>query len=281
MIFIPGRLIQFFVMPVKIRLQRHGRKKRPFYFIVVADARAPRDGRFIERIGSFNPMVEPPLINIDIDTTLDWLSKGAQPTNTARSILSKSGVMYKKHLQRGVAKGAFNQEEADRQFMEWMRERSEQTRAQMDATQKAKADKVAAIEKAQREAREGKANAAMAEAKAAEEAAAAEAAASEAVASEESADAAGEAVAEAPATEEAPAAEESPAAEETPAVAEEPAPVEESKEAAAPAEESAAETAADVAETPAEEPAQVAETTSEEAEAPKAEDAASDESTDA
>ena len=122
-------------MPVKIRLARRGRRKQPYYHIIVADSRAPRDGKFIEKIGSYNPMTKPATIELDRDRAFDWLMKGAQPTDTARAILRFKGVLYKKHLQRGVAKGAFSQEEADRLFNEYVTtkeamvaERFEQTR---------------------------------------------------------------------------------------------------------------------------------------------------------
>ena len=107
-------------MPVKIRLQRRGRRKQPFYHIVVADGRAPRDGRFIEKIGIYNPMTVPATIDLDRDRAFDWLMKGAQPTDTARAILRFKGVMYKKHLMRGVAKGALTAEEADKKYQEWI-----------------------------------------------------------------------------------------------------------------------------------------------------------------
>ena len=103
-------------MPVKIRLARRGRRKQPFYHIIVADSRAPRDGKFIEKIGSYNPMTSPATIELNQEKASEWLSKGAQPTDTARAILRFKGVMYKQHLQRGVEKGAFNQEEADKLF---------------------------------------------------------------------------------------------------------------------------------------------------------------------
>jgi small subunit ribosomal protein S16 len=107
-------------MAVKIRLQRKGRRKKPFYHIVIADSRAPRDGKFIERIGSYNPMTSPATITLDFETTLDWLEKGAVPTDTARAILRFKGVLYRKHLNRGVNKGAFSQEDADRMFAEFI-----------------------------------------------------------------------------------------------------------------------------------------------------------------
>ena len=101
-------------MPVKIRLQRRGRRKKPFYHIVVADARAPRDGKFIEKLGVYNPMTSPATIDIDRDRAFQWLLNGAQPTDTARAILRFKGVLYMKHLHRGVTKGAFSEEQAQR-----------------------------------------------------------------------------------------------------------------------------------------------------------------------
>lgn len=107
-------------MATKIRLQRFGKKGKPFYHVVVADARAPRDGKFIERLGSYNPNTNPATINLDFEKTLDWMNKGAQPTDTARAILSYKGVLYKKHLQGGVKKGAFDEATADARFEEWL-----------------------------------------------------------------------------------------------------------------------------------------------------------------
>lgn len=107
-------------MSVKIRLQRHGRKRQPYYHIVVADSRAPRDGKFIERIGSYNPNTNPATIQLDGDKALAWVENGAQPTDTCRAILSYKGVMYRKHLNRGVRKGSFTQEEADKRFSQWL-----------------------------------------------------------------------------------------------------------------------------------------------------------------
>jgi small subunit ribosomal protein S16 len=107
-------------MATKIRLQRHGKKGKPFYYIVVADARAPRDGRFIERLGSYNPNTNPATIDINFDKTLDWVNDGAQPTDTCRAILSYKGVLYKKHLQGGVKKGAITEEQAEAKFAEWL-----------------------------------------------------------------------------------------------------------------------------------------------------------------
>ncbi|MFR9651124.1 MAG: 30S ribosomal protein S16 [Rikenellaceae bacterium] len=106
-------------MAVKIRLARHGKKGYAFYHIVAADARAPRDGRFIEKLGTYNPNTNPATIELKFDRALDWLNKGAQPTDTARSILSKEGVLMMKHLEGGVKKGAFTQEQAEEKFNAW------------------------------------------------------------------------------------------------------------------------------------------------------------------
>ena len=127
-------------MPVKIRLARRGRKKRPFYHIVVADARAPRDGRFIETIGSYNPMTVPATIELDQDKALDWLQKGAQPTDTARAILRFKGVLYKKHLMRGVAKGAFSEEKATEMWNAWIADKEAKVQARRDKTNQEKLD---------------------------------------------------------------------------------------------------------------------------------------------
>ncbi len=105
---------------VRIRLQRKGRKKAPFYHIVVADQRAKRDGRFIERLGSYNPMTKPATIEIDRDKAYEWLMKGAQPSDTARAILRFKGVLYRKHLMRGVAKGSLTEDQAMAKYQEWI-----------------------------------------------------------------------------------------------------------------------------------------------------------------
>lgn len=112
-----------------MRLQRKGRKKRPFYHIVVADARSPRDGRFIEKLGSYNPMTKPATIDIDREKAYDWLTKGAQPTDTVRAILRFKGVYYKKHLMRGVKKGVLTEEEAQTKFEEWVTAKEEKIAA--------------------------------------------------------------------------------------------------------------------------------------------------------
>ncbi len=131
-------------MSVKIRLQRRGRRKKPFYHIVVADARAPRDGRFIEKIGSYNPMTKPATIDLDRDLAYEWLMKGAQPTDTARAILRFKGVLYRKHLMRGVAKGALTEEKANEMYQQWIEakeaaiaKRFEETKLEIEARDKA------------------------------------------------------------------------------------------------------------------------------------------------
>ncbi|PWE01060.1 30S ribosomal protein S16 [Marinilabilia rubra] len=119
-------------MPVKIRLARHGRKRYAYYHIVVADSRAPRDGKYIERIGSYNPNTNPATIELNFDKALTWLGKGAQPTETARAILSYQGVLMKKHLLEGVKKGAFDEAEAERRFQKWMEEKEAKIQAKKD-----------------------------------------------------------------------------------------------------------------------------------------------------
>jgi small subunit ribosomal protein S16 len=119
-------------MPVKIRLARHGRKRAAYYHIVVADSRAPRDGRVVERIGSYNPITNPATIELDFDKALTWLTNGAQPTETARTILSYKGVLMKKHLIEGVKKGAFDEVEAERRFQAWKQEKDAKIIAKID-----------------------------------------------------------------------------------------------------------------------------------------------------
>lgn len=120
-------------MPVKIRLSRHGRKRKAFYHIVVADNRAPRDGRYIERIGSYNPNTNPATIVLDNEKALSWLQNGAQPTDTARAILSYKGVMMKKHLLGGVAKGALTEEQAEEKYQAWLKEKEAKIQAKIDS----------------------------------------------------------------------------------------------------------------------------------------------------
>ncbi len=127
-------------MPVKIRLARRGRKKAPFYHIVAADARSPRDGKFIEKIGSYNPMTKPATVQLDVDKAYDWLTKGAQPTDTARALLRFKGVLYKKHLQRGVAKGALTQEAADAKLKEFIDAKDQKVAARVEQTKQERLD---------------------------------------------------------------------------------------------------------------------------------------------
>ena len=129
-------------MPVKIRLSKKGRKKLPYYHIVVADSRAPRDGKFVERIGLYNPQTNPATIELNFDRALDWLQKGAQPTDTCRAILSKQGVMMKKHLLEGVKKGAFTSEVAESRYQKWISEKEASLKAQVDKISKSKTDEI-------------------------------------------------------------------------------------------------------------------------------------------
>ncbi len=119
-------------MPVKMRLARHGRKRFAYYHIVVADSRSPRDGRYIESIGTYNPNSNPATINLDFDKAYDWLTKGAQPTDTVKAILSYKGVLYKKHLMGGVKKGAFDVVEAEKRLDNWMTEKDAKIQAKID-----------------------------------------------------------------------------------------------------------------------------------------------------
>ena len=210
-------------MSARIRLQRHGRKGAPIFHIVVADKRAKRDGRFIEKLGVYNPNTNPASIDLNDDRALDWMMKGAQPSDTARAILSYKGVLLRKHLLEGVKKGALTEEQAQERFEAWKAEKEGKITAKADAHRKAKQDAIQAqrdAEKAKREEEAAEVAKAEAEAKAAAEAEAAaaeaEAAAEEAPA-EEAAAAEAEAAAEEAPAEEAAAAEEAPVAEEPPA----------------------------------------------------------------
>ena len=174
-------------MAVKIRLQRHGKKNFAFFHIVVADTRAPRDGRYIEQIGSYNPNTTPATIVLNSERALAWLNVGAQPTLTARRILSYEGVLLRKHLQGGVAKGALTQEQADAKWNAWKESQDKKVAGKVEGVKSQAAAKAAEAAKA-----EAKVNAARAEAlakKAAEQLAAAEAANAEAEAEAEAADA--------------------------------------------------------------------------------------------
>jgi small subunit ribosomal protein S16 len=138
---------------VKLRLQRHGRKQKPFYYIVAADVRAPRDGRYIERIGSYNPNTNPATIDLNLDDAVRWLGNGAVPTDTVRAILSYKGAMHKNHLNKGVLKGAMTQEEADAKFEAWLAEKEGQIQSKRDSLSKAQADAAAAAFKKEEERR--------------------------------------------------------------------------------------------------------------------------------
>lgn len=130
-------------MPVKIRLQRHGKKGKPFYWIVAADARSKRDGRYLEKLGTYNPNVNPAAIELDVDGTVKWLQNGAQPTDTARAILSYKGAMLKKHLIGGVKKGALTEEQVEEKFQAWVDEKEAKISAKSVSLAKEKVDEKA------------------------------------------------------------------------------------------------------------------------------------------
>ena len=232
-------------MPVRIRLQRHGKKGKPFYWVVAADARSKRDGKYLEKLGTYNPNTHPATVDLNVDASVKWLQNGAEPTNTAKAILSNKGVLLKHHLVKGVAKGALTEEQVEERFAQWLAEKEKAAQALNSSIDKAKADAKAKALEAEKEANEKRAAAIAAanapepevsEEPAAEEAPAAEAATEEAPAEEAPADEA--ATEEAPA-EEAPAAEaatEEAPAEETPAAE---ASTEEASTEEAPAEEEA------------------------------------------
>jgi len=181
-------------MATRIRLQRHGRKAYAFFHIVIADNRSKRDGRLVEKIGTYNPNTNPATIDIDFDRALYWTMTGAQPSDTVRAILSYKGVLLKKHLLEGVKKGALTEEQAEERFAAWLAEKESKVSNKLEAEKKSKSDAIAERNKREEDARK----AAAAEVAEAEAAAAAEAAAEEAAA---------EAPVEEAATEEAPAAE--------------------------------------------------------------------------
>jgi small subunit ribosomal protein S16 len=134
--------VKFLFMSAKIRLQRHGSKKRPFYFIVVADSRAPRDGKFIQKLGTYNPLTVPATIQLDRQKALEWLNKGATPTDTVRRILSFKGVLFLKHLLRGVGLGLFDEASAMEKFTKWTAEHEAQVkRRQEEAARKKRASR--------------------------------------------------------------------------------------------------------------------------------------------
>lgn len=187
-------------MPVRIRLQRHGKKGKPFYWIVAADGRAKRDGRFLEKLGTYNPNTNPASIDLSIDDAVRWLENGAQPSETARRILSYKGVLMKHHLNVGVRKGAFTEEEAEKKYQAWLTEKEQKISQKEEGLEKARAEERARALQAEKEANEKRAKAAAEEEAPEEEAA---------EASPEAADASETPAAEAPeaAAEEAPAEE--------------------------------------------------------------------------
>nr|WP_299382985.1 30S ribosomal protein S16 [Allomuricauda sp.] len=191
-------------MPVRIRLQRHGKKGKPFYWVVAADSRSKRDGKFLEKLGTYNPNTNPATIDINVDNSVKWLQNGAQPTDTARAILSYKGVMLKHHLLGGVRKGALTEEQVEEKFNAWLEEKEKGIQAKRDGLDKAKAEARAKALEAEKEVNEKRVAAALPEV---EE----EAPAEEAEAAVEATEAAAE---ETPAVEEPAAeAEEAPAAE--------------------------------------------------------------------
>ena len=144
-------------MPVKIRLQRHGKKGKPFYWVVAADARAKRDGKFLEKLGIYNPNTNPATIELDIDSSVKWLQNGAQPTDTAKAILSYRGVLLKHHLLGGVRKGALTEEQAEEKFNTWVSEKEQAIADKVGGLDKVKADAKAAALKAEKEVNEKRA----------------------------------------------------------------------------------------------------------------------------
>ena len=139
-------------MSVKIRLQRHGKKWKPFYWVVAADARSKRDGKFLEKIGTYNPNTNPATIDLNIEKAAQWLHNGAQPTDTARAILSYTGALLKHHLDGGVRKGALTQEQADAKLATWLEEKAGKVDAKKSGLSKAEADAKAKAFKAEQEA---------------------------------------------------------------------------------------------------------------------------------
>jgi len=147
-------------MSVKIRLQRHGKKGKPFYSIVAADARAKRDGKFLEKLGTYNPNVNPAIIELDVDSAVKWLQNGAQPTDTARAILSYKGAMLKNHLAGGVRKGALTEEQAEAKFTAWLEEKANRITAKKEGLTKEQEEAKAAALAAEKSVNEARVNAA-------------------------------------------------------------------------------------------------------------------------
>ena len=188
-------------MSVKIRLQRHGKKQKPFYWVVAADARSKRDGKYLEKIGTYNPNTNPATIELNLDSAVKWLHNGAQPTDTAKAILSYKGALLKHHLDGGIRKGALTQEQADAKLAAWLEAKAGKVDAKKDGLSKAQADAKAKALKAEKEVN-AKRLAAAAQAEADAIAAATPAVEEEVVAEEEVAvEAAAEEVVEAPAEE--------------------------------------------------------------------------------
>ena len=209
-------------MSVKIRLQRHGKKGKPFYWVVAADARSKRDGKYLEKIGTYNPNTNPATIDLNLDSAVRWLHNGAQPTDTAKAILSYKGALLKHHLDGGIRKGALTQEQADAKLAAWLEAKSGKVDAKKDGLTKAQADAKSKAFKAEQDVNAKRlANAAKAEADAIAAETAVEVEEEAPVAEVEEAPAVEAEVEETPAAEEAPVAEveETPAAEveETPA----------------------------------------------------------------
>ncbi len=147
-------------MPVKIRLQRHGKKGKPFYWIVAADSRAKRDGKYLEKLGIYNPNTNPAIIEVKVDNSVEWLNNGAQPTDTAKAILSYKGVLLKHHLMGGVRKGALTEEQAEEKFNAWLAEKEKSVASKVSGLDKAKADARAIALAAEKEVNEKRALAA-------------------------------------------------------------------------------------------------------------------------
>ena len=127
-------------MSVKIRLQRHGKKGKPFYWVVAADARSKRDGKYLEKIGTYNPNTNPATVELNLDAAVQWLHNGAQPTDTARAILSYKGALLKHHLEGGIRKGALTQDQADTKLATWLDAKSGKVDAKKDGLTKSQAD---------------------------------------------------------------------------------------------------------------------------------------------
>ncbi|TMU54563.1 30S ribosomal protein S16 [Flagellimonas algicola] len=171
-------------MPVKIRLQRHGKKGKPFYWVVAADSRSKRDGKFLEKLGIYNPNTNPATIDINVDNSVKWLQNGAQPTDTARAILSYKGVLLKHHLLGGVRKGALTEEQVEEKFNAWVEEKEKAVQSKRDGLSKAEADAKAKALEAEKEFSDKRAAAALPEEEAVEEVAEEVAETAEAVAEE-------------------------------------------------------------------------------------------------